>query len=118
MFDSGVGAAMFGGLTPHIGPEPEEIEAERLRVMSHKHVEPKGHHVRIYNMHDETERRAYEKQMMVLIAGTQARTHQVWTNDRQLITDNGTQRWVRYLEWSEFVLKEEATPPVGTRARR
>jgi hypothetical protein len=55
----------------------------------------------------------YSKLMHKLIEGVQAKTHVIWDNDRQLVTNNGNQSWRRYLEWSEFVLEEEATDPVG-----
>lgn len=107
---------MFGRLQPpSFGPNAEEMEAERQRVLARRHVKVVGHHVKLFDMHEKADVAAYEKLMKTLIAGVQARTHMIWDNDRQLLQDQGSQRWKRYLEWSEFELKVEATAPVGTR---
>ena len=60
--------------------------------------------------------RAYEKLMKTLIVGTQRLTHMPWANEMQLVTRKDGQRWMRYVEWTEFTLHEEATRPVGTGA--
>jgi len=108
------GQSMFGSMaSPNLGPSPEEMDAERQRILFKKHVQLKAHHVRIFDMHDSIDVKAYEKQMKILIAGVQAKTHVIWDNDRQLVTRKGEQVWQRYMEWSEFILSEEATTPVG-----
>jgi hypothetical protein len=110
----GAGQSMFGSMaSPDVGPSPEEMNAERQRVLFKKHVQLKAHHVRVFDMHDPADVKAYEKQMKILIAGVQAKSHVIWDNDRQLVTRKGEQGWQRYMEWSEFVLNEEATAPVG-----
>ena len=108
------GPGMFSSLgTPSFGPTAEQMAAERERVQFKKSVEYKNHNVRIFNLHDETERTAYEKLMKKLLAGMQAQTHMLVGHDRQLLTVEGKQCWHMYLEWCEFVLKEEAVAPIG-----
>ena len=117
------GPSMFGDLThansgQGLGPTPEEMEFERQRVLAMKTVNVKGHHVRVFDMSDAEDVAAYEKLMMTLIKGTQARTHQVWDNEKQLVTKGTNQTWMRYMEWSEFELNVQPTMPVGTNRRR
>lgn len=109
-----VGESMFGQLGEQkIGPSPEEMIAERERIQFKRHVDMKKHCVKVFNMHDAVEVAAYEKLMKKLIVGVQAKTHYVWANDLQVLTVDGKQRWMKYLEWSEYALEEEAVAPVG-----
>lgn len=106
---------MFGSIRPTPeGPSPEDIEAGRMKVMFNKHVKLRGHHSRIFNLHVEEEARAYEKLIMEIALGTQANTHTLWGNQKELLLQDHTQQWFRHVEWSEFELIEKATPPVGT----
>lgn len=112
-----ISQSMFGAMGPEVGPSVAELEAERERILYRKQVKITDHHVRIFDMHVSKERLAYEKLMKQLIVGTQARTHVIWSNDRQLLTNGTRQGWQRYLEWTEYELEEEATPPVGVDTR-
>ena len=113
------GPSMFQGLGQSFGPDPEVIENERQRVLAQKHVRVKGHHVKVYDMHDDGDVAAYQKLMQVLIKGVQMQTHMIWDNEKQLVQRGGDQKWMRYLEWTEFELNVEPTLPVGTaKARR
>lgn len=112
------GNGMFPGLSgpgPGLGgPTPEDMEKARERVLCRKTVECRGYRVRIFDMHDTKDVKAYEKQMLALMQGIQAGTCVVWSNDRQLLTRDGKQGWFRYIEWSEHVLHEDATPVTGS----
>jgi len=115
-FGAGIGASMFGRLQPpQMGPSAEDMEKERQRVLARRHVKVRGHHVRIFDMHKPKDVKAYEKLMGELVVGAQALTHMIWENEKQLVTTAEGQRWMRYIEWSEFELKVEPTAPVGTR---
>jgi hypothetical protein len=105
---------MFGSIAPSFGPTPDQMEEERKRIQFKKSVEYKKHSVRIFNIHDATERAEYEKMMKKLLAGMQAQTHMMIGHDRQLLTVDGNQKWHVYMEWCEFALKEEAIAPIGT----
>lgn len=106
---------MFPGLggIGNAGPSVEDMEKARQRVLCHKTVECNAYHVRIFDMHDAKEVKAYEKQMLGLMSGIQAGTCVVWANERQLLTRDGKQGWFRYIEWSEHLLHEEPTPVIG-----
>lgn len=106
------GPAMLNGLVHQIGPTPEEMEAERQRVLYRKHVEFKDHHVRVFDMHDAKQVREYEKLFKILAMGLQARTHYLHENELKLIDSKNGMRWHRYLEWSEFELHREETAPI------
>lgn len=105
--------SMFPLISPLGGPSAEEMESERQRIMFRKHVQVRRHVVKIMNMHNAKDRAAYERLMKQLILGTQAKTHKVWCNDRELVTVDNKQCWLRYIEWTEYELEEEATAPVG-----
>ena len=113
------GPSMFQGLGQGFGPDPETIESERQRVLARKQVRVKGHHVKVFIMHAAADVAAYEKLMQTLIKGVQMQTHMIWDNEKQLVQRGGDQKWMRYLEWTEFELNVEPTLPVGTaKARR
>lgn len=108
-----VGQSMFGSMTPKISPTPDEIEAGRQRVMFKKHVETRGYHVSIFNMHVPKQARAYEKLMQELMTGMQTQTHKIFVNEFELLTTPKGQQWHRYVEWAEFDLQVEPTRPTG-----
>ena len=117
-FGAQAGASMFGNLTPpKFGPDADAMEAELKRVMARRHVKLLAHHTRIFDLHVPSQARAYEKLMTTLVAGMQALTHQIWTNERALVPGPKGSRWMKYLEWSEFELQVTPTMPVGTAAQ-
>ena len=107
------GPGMFSSLTQGFGPDPEDMIKERERIQFKRSVEYKNHNVRIFDLHDETDRKNYEELMKVLLTGIQAKTHMIAGHDRQLLNMGGNQRWHVFLEWCEFELKEEAVAPIG-----
>lgn len=107
--------AMFPGLgaPEKSGPSPQEMEEARQMILCKKNVTVSSYNVKVFDMHESKDRAAYQKLMIDLIQGVQAATHVIWHNDRQLVTRDGKQGWMRYIEWSEYELHEEPTPAVG-----
>ena len=110
-----IAESMFGAMGggPSLKPDTAEAEAALERVKFKKHMDSKGYHARIFNMHQDKELKAYEKLMNTLLIGTQAMTHKIWVNEFDLLNTPKGQQWHRYVEWSEFELKVEATRPTG-----
>ena len=111
---NGLGPSMFDHLGVKVGPDPDEMKKALERVQFQRVVKFQSHHVKIFDMHDQKQVKEYEKLFRILSLGVQANTHKLWENERQVLPQkDGTQHWMRYLEWSEFELKESATAPVG-----
>ena len=108
-----VGQSMFESVRPQVGPTAEELEQARERVMFKKVVEAKGYHVKLFNMHDPKQIKAYEKLMGPLILGVQAQTHKIFVNELQVLTTLKGMQWHRYVEWMEFNLRVEPTAPTA-----
>ena len=108
------GPGMFSSLTQGFGPDAEDMVKERERIQFKRSVAYNSHNVRIFNLHDENDRKAYEALMKTLMLGVQAKTHMIAGHDRQLLDCGGKQLWHIYLEWCEFELKEESVAPIGS----
>jgi len=110
---------MFGNIVIPFGPTAQEMEAGHEQAQFNKQVVFKSHNVKIFDMHLASNRTAYEKLMMKMAAGIQAKTHHLWENERSLVVQrDGSHRWMRYIEWVEFDLKVSAIAPVGISKKR
>lgn len=109
-----LGPGMFDGLSDQPGPDPEEMEKARQRVLAQKNVKVKDHCVKIFDMHKAEDVKEYAKTMKELVLGTQTLTHKVWANERKLVSTPQGEKWMIYMEWSVFELKVEHTPALGT----
>jgi hypothetical protein len=109
-----LGPGMFDGLTSAVAPAAEDMERERQRILADKHVELESHHVKIFDLHEAKDVVEYTKLMKDLVKATQALTHKIWANERQLVDTGKGQRWMIYMEWSVFKLNVKHTPAVGS----
>ena len=106
---------MFGDIgAVSIAPSVEDMERGRDRALYDKSVKVTGHFVRTFDLHDDKQRKDYEKTMMKLFERTQTAECKLWRNERQVLSrTDGSHGWFAYLEWSEFSLESRPVQPVG-----
>lgn len=109
------GTSMFGNIhAASIAPSVEEMEAGRDKALYDKDVKIAGHFVRIFDLHDDKQRKDYEKTIAKLLARMQSSECKLWQNERQVLPrGDGSHGWFAYLEWSEFLLESRPGIPVG-----
>lgn len=111
-----LGPSMFpelGAFKHSHGPTVEEMEKARERALYQKSIKCTSYNVKIYDMHDLKQAKAYQDKIIDILDLVNKGQCVVYANDRQLLTRNGSQSWYRYLEWAEYVLEVEKTPTIG-----
>lgn len=103
----------LGTLRQGHGPTVREMEEARERALYQKSIKCTSYNVKIFDMHDPKDSKAYEDQILDILKLVEKGQCVVYANDKQLLTRNGSQSWYRYLEWAEYVLEVEKTPTVG-----
>lgn len=104
---------MFDHMVPEMKPSPAEMEAAAQEALFQKGVNLADYKVRVFNMGDPKDVKAYEELMKVMVIGIQAKTHVLWANDRVFVPGDDP-RWMRYLEWSVFELEIKPVQPISS----
>jgi hypothetical protein len=106
---AGTAESLFGKLLPDVGPNAEQMELERQRVLYNKAVKFNGYGVKTYDLGDTRQRGAYKKQMEALFAGMQAHSHVILVHERRFV-EQPKPRWVAHVEWMQFELTVKSNP--------
>lgn len=125
---SGVGGSMFPNLapptrpaSPEMAPLYKDIDDAHDKLKNPRATVVTGHFIRIFDLHDNDERLAYEQLMLVLLDGVMATTHVMHSSLKQVLPRaDGSSGWFAFLEWTEYaeVLASEVKSVKSTGKRK
>ena len=104
-------ASMFSRIMPDFTPDAEEMDREAQRAQFDKSAAFAGVHANTYDLSKPKQVKLYEKLMVDIFAGLQARTHVILFSERKFVSE-GEPRWVAHIEWAEFKLKKTPVVPI------
>ncbi len=94
---------------PGVAPSYEDVLSGRDMVKYDKiPVRISDFRVEVFDMMDKGRKEEYEKLMKDLVLGVQRADTVIWKNELQIMTVDGNQHWMRYLEWAKYEVNESS----------
>lgn len=73
-----------------------------------KQLKVKSHNVKIFDMSNKQDVSKYCKLIKELISGLKDNKYAIWSNEKEFIKDqSGNSTWKKYLEWTEYEVRDE-----------
>ena len=95
------------GFVPGVGPTYEDVVAGRDLVRYDRvPVRIAEFRAEVFDMMSGADRKRYEDRMIELVRGIQTAECVIWKNELQVMSSEGGQKWMRYLEWARYELND------------